>query len=202
MLTTREKYLAAAVVVIGGLALINWKVIRPYFDSRAKLKDDIMAAEGRLGEMKGAALLRPLIDEKWANLEKAGLRSDPSLAKTETMRNIERWGASRKLVVEFPNIVAQQAQGDFIPVEYTVVVKGTDQGVGELIYLIETAEYPLKINSVQMAPVKEGQREVKATISVTTVAMTNGAKPATRPAAVSVPASAPATTPATMTEKG
>jgi hypothetical protein len=105
----------------------------------------------------------------WAEMQTGGLKVDPSLAQSQTYQALVEW--ARGANVGLPNIKfdRQSQEGSFQVISFSVTATGSMPQVSRLLWALETASIPVRVNEVQITPVKEGTDSLQVRISVSSL---------------------------------
>ena len=184
MLTRREKIIGGLVGAALALLLADWFAIEPYLENRARLDKDLAAAHRKLTEINDLAHERPSVDTAWSKLVAGGLKTDATAGENQAADAIYNWAQQARVHIESCNFERAARSGDFTPIRVIAKGSASSAGIGTLLYLIETAPFPMRVNEVRLAPTKDGTDDLVVNFNVTTVVFTPApeVKPA-RPAA-------------------
>jgi hypothetical protein len=174
VLSQREKFVAIAFGAIAVLAIVYWVVLSPLMDWSDRIDKDIAAAHDV--QSKDASLSHKLaqLTKVWDDMKKNGLKTDVSEAQSQLSHAINEWAAQSGVAVtsthsEAPTLVDQRS--GFTQVIYQVTGTGTTSGVAKLLYQIESAKIPIRIDNLRVASKKDGADDLEIQLNVSTLTM-------------------------------
>ena len=187
VLSQREKYVAIGFGAVAVLAILYWVVLSPMLD----WNDTITKGTGdaRDVQTKDANLKHKLVQltKVWNDMTKNGLKTDVSEAQSQLSHAVSEWAAQSGVNItsthsEAPTLVDQRS--GFTQVIYQVTGTGTTVGVAKLLYQIESAKIPIRIDNLRIGSKKDGADDLEIQLNVST--LTTASTPA-RPAVAAGP---------------
>lgn len=168
-LSARERNIAIGAGVAILLFILYTVVVSPYLSSMESLTQQQVDLKGKLDD---AALLfaRDQKDQKiWADLKSGGLKSDTSLAESQMNAAIYQWTQSAGVHLDSFKSERNAQEGSFDVMSYDMQGTGTTPQITNLLWAIETAPIPVRINELQLTPKAEGTDNLTVRISISTL---------------------------------
>jgi type II secretory pathway component PulM len=183
-LTQRERYIAYGL----GAVVLGWGVyafaVGPYFTDRSELKDTIQADEKKLKDADDAAVERKARETVWEYLKTSGL--DNSLADSRLGQMIEYWAnhSTKPEGAYFRVTGGNQSRGTlgtsnsplakygFQEVKVQLQATGNQKGLSWILWNLERANVPVKVNEISVKPKVEGRDDqLNITLNLSTLAL-------------------------------
>jgi hypothetical protein len=177
------------------LALLNWVVLSPLTDWSTSIKDkQDKAVTGEEGD-RGLRNRLKALNVIWQDMQKNGLKSDVSDAQNQLSNAVREWseqsgvtladtktGNSAPVEVAPPNPTwwpkgetkpggsgSSESRSGFFRVDYQVTCAGTSSAIAKLLYQIESAKIPIRIDNISINSTKDGIDDLKAELSLSTL---------------------------------
>ena len=167
--TKRERIIIAATIAVLCLLVLDFYVLTPLLDTRADLKDEHAQLLAKLTRAKNLLKRRHLLAPKWRSMVDGGMRRDPAEAESQILRSLRNWSAETRVALssQRPDRSAEKTE---LP-EITIHVAGTGSmaTVSRLLWLIETARVPIKIEMLQLGSRKDGTDDLSLHLKVSTL---------------------------------
>ena len=178
-LSKRERYIAIGVIAAVGIFVLNQFLLTPYTDARAAMRADRDRVDTQLADAERLMAKQKALAPIWADIQKNGLKTDRGRAESQAQQAVLDWAKSAGVNVASVKPERDQQQNQFQIIGFHVTGNGTMLSLSKLLYSIETAKIPVRLNDLQIAPRKEGTDDLTMQISVSTLAlMPEPAKPA------------------------
>ena len=172
VLSQREKYIAIALGVVLALVIVYWVVYTPLSD----WSDSIQASQAKANDQADSdnRLFKKLrqLNVVWEDMKKNGLKSDVSDAQSQLGHAVTEWAAQSGVTItssvsNTPSVVDPKI--GFIQVNYQVTCTGTTSGVAKLLYQIESAKIPIRINNLRIGSKKDGADDLEVQLNLSTL---------------------------------
>ena len=167
--TKRERIIIAATIAVLCLLVMDFYVLTPLLDRRTDVKDEHARLVAKLTRAKTLLKRRHVLAPKWRSMLDGGMRRDPAEAESQVLRSLRNWSAEARVVLssQRPERSAEKSE---LP-EITVHVAGTGSmaTVSRLLWLIETARVPIKIEMLQLGSRKDGTDDLSLHLKVSTL---------------------------------
>ena len=181
VLSQRERYVAIGFGVVVVLAILNWVVLSPLLEWSDTIKKQTDAAQQIQSD--DARLSHKLVQltKVWNDMMKNGLKTDVSEAQSQLSHAVSEWAAQSGVNItsthsEAPTLVDQKS--GFTQVIFQVTGTGTTSGVAKLLYQIESAKIPIRIDNLRIGSKKDGADDLEIQLNVSTLTMpTTPARP-------------------------
>jgi hypothetical protein len=164
-LSSRERQLSLAVLLAAALFLGDRVALRPYLEGRRELVERRDAKTRELVEVR-----KVLREERRLRHVLLGLsgsaRSDVSAAEGRFLTLVHEWERQAGIgKASFQRTRATERYG-FTQLIFQVSTSGSMPAIATLVYLVETASVPLRIDEMVIAPAREAGTELHVQFSV------------------------------------
>jgi len=166
-MSSRERFISFACVVCGALLAADRLAWTPYIERRAVLLEQ---KENKTKAVNEAQQLLNKEKRLRAILAKMGpsVESDASTAEVQILHHIHDWELAAGLTnASFHRVRAVEESG-FTHLSFHISAGGGIASVASLIYAMESADIPLRIDELHVLPKKEGE-ELMVQINVSTL---------------------------------
>lgn len=179
-LSKRERWIALGLGVAALIYVVDGYVLTPYFASRdaalkrAEVLDKEIAGNERLIRTQRR------MERSWNEMLASGLKSDPSEAEQQLLRSMRDWAQEAGLTLASlkPDRVVRSDKTQLVKLSATG--SGSIASAAQLLWRIETAPIPLKVDDLQLTTRKEGTDDLTLTLSVSTLWVAPGSAVPTR----------------------
>ena len=172
VLSQRERYMAVGMGSVVGLAIIYFVILSPMADWSAGI--DTRAEQVQKTQDADKALIEKQnrLAKIYDIMQKGGLKTEVSEAQSQMDRAVYDWAAQSGV-----SIATASNQGNnsydsktgFTQVGYQVTCTGSTVAVAKLLYQIETATIPIRINMVQLRSRKDGVDDLMVELNLSTL---------------------------------
>lgn len=164
-MSNRERYLSIAVLLAGGAFVVDAVALGPYLAHRTALLEQHQARQKDL-----AAARQTVGRERQLRRMLAGMgqfvAADSSGAEGQFLQLLHGWEKEAGVgKASFQRLRAAELEG-FTHLTFHVTATGSMPAVSALIYRVETAPIPLRVDDVRIAPRKEGGDELQVQLIV------------------------------------
>src|SRR5690348_3871678 len=175
-LSSRERLMAFALLMVGALFTLDRLAWQPYFDRRnelLKLQDEKQTAEHQATRvLRQAERLKPVM----ASLNQT-LKDDTSETEGQLLHLMQEWEKSAGLKDgSFVRIKTVDEHG-FVHLTFHISGTGGMRGVASLLYSIETAAIPLRVDEVHVTPKEESGNELQVMLNVSALCRAKSGAP-------------------------
>jgi hypothetical protein len=168
-LNKREQKIAWVVGGVLGLYLLYAFVVTPlYLDPLRDTDTAIAAARQRQQKEQDLLNNRKKVQADWDKLIQAGLESDQTTAATHVYNSINRMLQMYRVQLVSGNFGAlvENKKSDFSELPFGLRLNCTSSTLGSLLYSMETAGLPIRLDNVTIQSVKPGQDNLDAEIKI------------------------------------
>ncbi len=191
VLSKRERVIAIVAAAAVTVLVLDHYVLTPMMTSTAQLAERREEATAKLGEAKVLFARRTAMERKWDQMLAGGLKTTPDDAEAQVLHALQNWADDARL-----NLTSRRpersTQGDVVR-EISVQTSGTGSmaAVSRFLYLVETAQIPLRISDLQIGARREGTDDLSLVARISTLYLVKSTTPEkTAPAAAPAPAAA------------
>ena len=151
------------------LLALNHFVIDPYFSERDELVKSQETLHKQLNDANQLFSRQRKLRTIWTEMQAGGLKMDASLAESQTYQALLEWARSANVGLPIVKSDRQSQEGNFQVISFSVTATGSMPQVSRLLWALETASIPVRVNEVQITPVKEGTDSLQVRISVSSL---------------------------------
>ena len=183
-LSKRERYIAATTIVAILAVALDRYMVTPLLERRWQTE---AAKQEAVRQMENASNLfsqRKRMTQKWQGMVTAGFAGNVAQAESVLLRALRDWSNESGLDLSSlkPETAAQQ--GPLRQVTVHAVGEGPMRSVAQFLWLVETAELPLKVEEMQIGARKEGADDLSLQLRISTLYVPHEAdRPAPQPRA-------------------
>ena len=165
--SNRERYMGIAVAAAVGLFALDRVVLTPYTDERNRLATDYASASQKLAEDRHVLQKQKQARRDWAELQSTGLQTDPSEMERQMQHWLHLWAQESGLGnLSLRTDRTAAPHGGFVQVTVHAAGTGPMAAVGKLLWRMEAAPVPVRVNDVQINPAKEGTDQLQLQLNV------------------------------------
>lgn len=171
VLSKREKYIAIGAVSAIAVLVLDQVVLSPYFAKRTAIADQRSQILEEMDKANDLFARQRQLRKIWAEMQKGGLKADASEAESQALRAVLDWaqGAGVNLAALKPERSTQE--GKFQIISFHVTLTGTVASMSRLLWSMETATLPVRVNDMQVTPRREGTDDLSVQLSVSTLCL-------------------------------
>jgi hypothetical protein len=171
-MSSRERYISFAVLVAAGLFAVDRLMLSPYLERRRTLADEMTQRDQSLNEAQQVLgrerQLRQIIKGMGASL-----RSDSSTVEGQLLHLLYEWQQQAGVGgASFQRIHAIEAHG-FTHLKFQISAGGSMPAIAMLVYRVETAPIPLRVDDLHVTPRKEGGDDLQVQLTLSTLGRTS-----------------------------
>jgi hypothetical protein len=178
--TKREQNLGIGVGTLIALGAFWYFLVTPYFDRRAVVAEQQKDTENKLQDAKILFKKQRQLRDVWAKMRAGGLKSDPSEADSQVQHALRDWSQEcglNKLSVKQERNTAER---NFIAMSFHLTGSGSQAAVAKLLWDIETAPAPMRVDEVQLSPQKEGVDDLQLQLTLSALCLNPEAEKAVK----------------------
>jgi hypothetical protein len=170
-LNKREKNIG---IVLGVtlLGLVLWEVVlQPYFDAISAIKVQLAAKQKEWEDDSSVFNHRKRLKPVWTEITAGGLSADQSKAETQALNSASDWAYAAGV-----NITALKSErttdaGPFLIISFHVIGDASTPAIARMLYSVETATIPVRVDDMQITPRKEGTDDLTVQLSLSTLCL-------------------------------
>jgi hypothetical protein len=176
-MTQREKYIGigvGAAVLIFLLDQLVWNPINSHLEG---LDKDTTNAKKIYNDGQSEMALQTKAKTKWAAFKEAGLTSDLSEAALQAQGLVLEWARSANVSLTALQPERNSETNQFEITGFHITGSGSTPQISRFLMSFETANVPLRIVDMKVAPAKEGTDDLVIQLSISTLCLKPGADP-------------------------
>jgi hypothetical protein len=159
-LNKREKYIAIVLCAVVGIWLLDVLVISPFFEDLHALEDQRESAQKDWDNGNQLLLDRRIKAPLWQALVKGGVELDESHAQGQARQALDEWSRNAGITLDSTTPERTLQEGPFqvvnFNIDFSVQGRGSMFSMAHLLWALETAPIPLRVNSIKITSPKEG----------------------------------------------
>jgi hypothetical protein len=170
-MSSRERYISVAVLVAASAFAIDRLFLTPYLERRKALTEEIANRDRSLGEAQ-----QVLGRERQLRLIIRGmggsLRADASAVEGQLLHLLHEWEQQAGVGgASFQRVHALEAHG-FTHLKFNISATGSMPAIAMLVYRVETAPIPLRVDDLHVAPKRDAGDELQVQLVISTLGRT------------------------------
>ena len=155
VLSKRERYITIAVLAAAGLLLLDTLLLGPYLDWRSSLVAQCKSQAIALTEAQNALQREKQLRQTLAGMD-ASMTSDSSSAEAQLHHVVHDWEQQATVTnASFERVRTIEEHG-LIHLTYRVAAEGDTGALATLLYRIETAAIPIRIDDLHVTVKGDG----------------------------------------------
>jgi hypothetical protein len=176
-MSKRERYIIVAVVAAVSIFSADRLVLTPYFERRQELVESRQLRQKQLDDVRQVMAREQRLRRLLVAMS-GQVRSDPSQAEGQIMHLLHDFeGQAGVSKASFQRLRSVERYG-YTHLTFHVSANGRMQPIATLLYLVETAPVPLRIDELEVLPKGEGGEDLQVQFTVSTLCRRPGAEPA------------------------
>lgn len=176
-LSRRERWIAVIALTVVGLLLADRWAFTPL--ARRYQADAQQAAALELEQLEAERLLRrrARLERQWTRRLDAGVGLDVSAAEGALLTSIGRWASETGVSLTSMKPDRTEAREDLARIACRLSGRGSMAEVSGFCWRLETAEMPLRIESLRLSSRDSTVDELTVTLDVSTICRAGGEAP-------------------------
>lgn len=168
-LSKRERYIVIAAVVVLAVLVLDRYVLTPFVGKWGRVSNDRARLSQQLDRASGLFERRERLEARWQEMLSTSLKTDPASAESQVLHALREWSQKSGMTLSSvrPDHVA--GGGDLPQIRFSVTCTGSMQSAAAFMWDIETADLPLRIDSMQLSTAREGGRQMSLQVEVSTI---------------------------------
>ncbi len=188
VLSKRERYVGIGATAAIALFALDRLLITPYFARMADVTTRRDSATAQRVDADSLFHRQRRAQKIWKELQQGGLEVNNSQAESQALRAVLGWADDAGLELTALKPERPSQEGSFEVIGFDATGNGSLRSVSRLLYSLETARIPVRVNEVRIKPRKEGTDDLTVSLSVS--ALCKPPAPADKPSSVAPPAAA------------
>lgn len=168
-MTKRERNIAIGVGAALGLLLLDQVVITPYTDRLTAIDQQTQVAGAKVTDAATTFSRQRRMQKVWKEMQAGGLKSDESQAESQALHAVLDWTQNAGVNLAALKPERTQTQGQFQIISFHITGTGNTPEIARLLWGMETATIPVRVNDMQITPIKEGSDNLTIQLSVSTL---------------------------------
>ena len=167
-LSQRERNIGIGTAAVLGFAALWYLAISPYLEGRAALRKQVEQVRGTIDQGNDTLDRRNRLNKVWMAMQAGGMKMDSSDAETQVLRSLTSWAQSSKLSVSISRD-SDRTEGKFQLVNCRANATGGQEALTDMLWYIESATIPLRVNSVDITPLNGDENKLSIKFDVSTL---------------------------------
>jgi hypothetical protein len=162
-----RRYLYTLLLAAVGIFLLDRLVVEPFQDAREEMIAQRDAKRNAVRDAR-AVLLREKKLRQLVNDMSASLNADPSTVEGRLLHQMHDWEQQAGVSsASFQRSHGEEEHG-FAQLTFEVSANGDVAAIGNLLYLMETSDIPLRIDSAEIHIKHDGDNELQVSLNIST----------------------------------
>ncbi len=150
VLSKRERVIAIVTAAIILLFVLDRYVWTPAMDARARVGNEKQTLQTQLQQADRLFKRRSQLSEKWEEMKKGGLGSDPSATESRVLNAIRKWSQECGLPISTVKPDRDKSDGELREIFFNLALTGDMEAVGHFLWEVENTTLPLRIKEFQL----------------------------------------------------
>jgi hypothetical protein len=170
-LTKRERNLAIGAGATVGALLLYFVIISPILDEWSSIQQGQRDVKQQLSDAQFVFDNKIRMQKVWNAMLKSGLQSDASVAESQAENTAYKLAEQAGVVDISLRAERPSDEGSFEVTGFSIEGTGSMRQISQLVFLLESASIPLRVNDLQITPVPEGTDHLKVHLGFSTLCL-------------------------------
>jgi len=175
-LSKRERIILIVAAAVVGAFVADRLALTPAMERLNELESHKQQLLAELNEARSLFERRRLMERKWKMMLSDGLRSDAE-AESRVGRALNEWSEDARLTLTSVKPERVTSDHGLREIVFVAVGKGRHEAVTRFLYLIETAELPVKIKDMQLSSANESGNDMSVDLRLSALYLGGEQKP-------------------------
>jgi hypothetical protein len=171
VLSKREKYIGIGAVAAIAILVLDQFVVSPYLDQVDALDHSLTAARQQVADNNLVFERQHKLQQVWNDMQTGGLQVDESQADSQAQEAILQWAQRSEMTVTALKTEHIAQEKAFEILTYDVTATGSTPGLARMLWALETATIPLRLNEVQISSRPENTDNLTVRMNVSTLSL-------------------------------
>jgi len=168
VLSKRERYISVAVMAAAAALMLDALLLSPYLDWRSSLVARCKSQAAALDKANSTLQKEKQLRRTLAGID-ASMTSDSSAAEGQLHHLMHDWEQQAAVTnASFERVRTTEEHG-FVRLTYHVSAEGNTAAVAMLLYRIETAAIPIRIDDVELSTKADNGDDLKMNLSISSL---------------------------------
>jgi hypothetical protein len=167
ILSKRERHIGVVAVAVFCLLILDHFALTPFFVQRAYMATESARLEEELARATLLFAREERMIRTWDSMIEGGLKGDPAEAESAALRALQDWAQQSGLTLGSLNPERVPQSEDLREIQFAAVGSGPMRAVSRFLWMLETAELPLRIKRLQLGSRTDGVDDLSMTLTVT-----------------------------------
>jgi hypothetical protein len=168
-MTRRERMIATVTALAVAAFAADHYAITPYFVARAAVADETDKVSARLADAELKFNRQRRMEREWKAMLSGGLKADGGEAEQQMYEAVGDWAREAGVTLNTRDPQRMPRNDRTQIVRLRVTGTGTSAAVAKLMWRIEKAEIPLKVEEFTLNSRNQGQDDLAVTLVVSTI---------------------------------
>lgn len=150
MLSKREQLMFYAALAILGLWVLNVFVLSPVSQALNQTHQKREALAGKVEAMSDLINHRPMMQKHWQEIQDQGLTDNPSVTEQLVFQHLQQWSDKVGVVLTTMTPTRNAVEVGLPSITFNIAGQGSLPGVCRLVYQLEQATLPVRIQSLSL----------------------------------------------------
>ncbi len=171
VLSKRERYIALASAAAVAILALDYFLLDPYLAQRDAIASERDATTAAQNDASDTLQKQNKLKKVWAEMQAGGLKSSESEAESQVLNAVIKWADESGIALDALKPERSTEEGKFQVISFTITGEGKMSQVARLMWAMETASIPVRVNEMQVNPKREGADDLSVRLSFSTLCM-------------------------------
>jgi hypothetical protein len=168
VLSKRERFISIAAIVAVAALMIDGLLLGPYLDWRNSLAAQCKSQAAALDDARNALAREAQLRQMLAGMD-ASMTSDSSAAEGQLLHLVHNWEQQAAVTnASFERLRTIEEHG-FVHLTYRISAEGPTQAMAMLLYRIETAAIPMRIDDLAVSTKGDGGDNLQINLTISSL---------------------------------
>lgn len=178
VLSRRERLIAAVTLLVMMIFILDRYAVSPFFEAKENISKEKQCLEDDMRHANKIFRQRKRINDKWQEMVRGGLGSNPSAMESRMLHEIRQWSHDCGLSI---SSIKPDRNGNeekiLKEIMFNVACRGSMDSVGQFLWQIESSQLPLRITEFQLGAREEDGRNMSLQLKLSTVYLSENTGP-------------------------
>ena len=171
VLSKREKYIAIGSAAAVAILVLDYFLVEPYLAQRDAIQTEIDATTASQNDAADTLQKKHKLEKVWAEMQSGGLKSSESQAESQVLNAVLKWADESGVALQALKPERSTEEDKFQVISFTITGEGSMAQVSRLMWAMETASIPVRVNEMQINPKREGVDDLSVRLNFSTLCM-------------------------------
>lgn len=170
ILTPREQNIAKITAAAVGILVAYTVVIAPFFENLSTTSRQLKDEQAKLDQSKKVIRREQELKKDWDSI-KVNLKDNRNAAESQAQEGVNGAGEDLRVKIDSFKNDRNTQENKFDVINFHVTGRSSISQVARMVYYMEIAKIPIRINTVQFVPRAEGTDDLQVTMNISTLSI-------------------------------